>query len=104
MTTNSTLLFAGYHLFGIDSPLDTTATTPLLAQPSRLSYYIAAAGILLVAFAMRIRKRSESVHAPFYNASMMKWMFDAESLVRDSYGKVRDRSIKARWTSILMAL
>ena len=55
---------------------------------SRLSYYLALLVALLVAYLMRPTTKL-SVSAPFYKASRMKWMFSADTLVRDSYGKVR---------------
>jgi hypothetical protein len=52
------------------------------------SYYVAIAAALLLAYALRSSKQS-CVSAPFYKASRMKWMFSADSLVRESYNKVR---------------
>ncbi len=87
MAPNSSFPFGGYSLFGKDSPIDITASSPL-SRPSHLSYYVAVACVLFVTFLLRAGKRKEGVDAPFYKASKMKWMFDAETLVRDSYNKV----------------
>ncbi|KAH8887497.1 cytochrome P450 [Thozetella sp. PMI_491] len=87
MSPNSTFPFGGYSLFGRDSPLDLSASSPLLPRPTHLSYYVAVACVLFVTFLMRAGKGKGSVDAPFYKASKMKWMFDAETLVRDSYNK-----------------
>lgn len=55
---------------------------------SRLSYCLALLVVVVVAYLMR-PKTERPVSAPFYKASRMKWMFSADTLVRDSYGKVR---------------
>ena len=50
-----------------------------------LTYYLALGGLLFLAWAWRNRGPA---WAPFYKASKLKWMFDAESLILDSYSKV----------------
>ncbi|KAK8067076.1 hypothetical protein PG997_013823 [Apiospora hydei] len=69
----------------------------------RLSYYLALLVALLVAYFMR-PKTQRSVSAPFYKASRMKWMFSADTLVRDSYGKFRDRIYNIKATEGLRTL
>ncbi|KAK8001920.1 hypothetical protein PG991_014142 [Apiospora marii] len=70
---------------------------------SRLSYYLALLVALLVAYLMRPTTKI-SVSAPFYKASRMKWMFSADTLVRDSYGKFRDRIYNIKATEGLRTL
>lgn len=53
-----------------------------------LTYYLALDGLLFLAWAWRNRGPALVVDAPFYKASKLKWMFDAESLILDSYSKV----------------
>ena len=54
-----------------------------------LTYYLAISVVLFLAWTWRNRKPASGVDAPFYKASKLKWMFDAESLIIDSYNKVR---------------
>lgn len=51
------------------------------------SYYIAVGIALLLAYLLQPRKQT-CISVPFYKASRIKWMFDAEGSVKDSYGKV----------------
>jgi hypothetical protein len=55
----------------------------------RSTYYLTVAAILVVAWLLRTRNRSK-LELPFYKASLAKWIFDAESLIKDSYCKFRD--------------
>jgi hypothetical protein len=64
-------------------PISTRDTLPNI----QLRHWIAVGCLLLFAYLFRPNRRN-SVHAPFYKASKIKWMFDAENLLRDSYGKV----------------
>jgi len=57
------------------------------ARSGRLTYYVAIACILAVAFFFRSR-RQRQLEVPYYKASLTKWIFDAENLVRESYNKV----------------
>lgn len=61
-----------------------------------ITYYLAISVILFLAWTWRNRKPASGVDAPFYKASKLKWMFDAESLIIDSYNKVRDLSPKKK--------
>lgn len=70
-------------------PVD--VSRPLILGRSHSSYYIAVGIALLVAYLLQPKKQG-CTSVPFYKASRLKWMFDAEGLVRDSYGKVRTRS------------
>lgn len=51
-----------------------------------ISYYVAIGAILVAAWVLQSRKPKLPV--PFYKAAKTKWMFDAETLIRDSYAKV----------------
>lgn len=55
-----------------------------------LTYYLAFGLIIFLTWVWRNRSPKLVVDAPFYEASKLKWMFDAESLILDSYSKVRD--------------
>ncbi len=89
MSTNSTFSLRRYSLFRRDSPIELTPPAPLIVQSIHANYYIAAACVLLFTLVLRAGRRKDGVNAPFYKASKMKWIFDAETLIRDSYNKVR---------------
>ncbi|KAK8041268.1 hypothetical protein PG994_014275 [Apiospora phragmitis] len=84
-----------------------TGPEALLQSPesegSHLSYYFALLVALVVAYLLR-PKTQRAVSAPFYKASRMKWMFSADTLVRDSYGKFRDRIYNIKATEGLRTL
>ena len=88
MPINTTLSFVGYKIFSKDSALDLTPSVPFVVRSTHLTYYVVAVCVLLFTFVLRTSRRKDGVNAPFYKASKMKWMFDAESLIRDSYVKV----------------
>lgn len=52
------------------------------------SYYVAVAAALIVAWLIQPRKRHSALPVPLYKASKTKWIFSAETLVKDSYRKV----------------
>lgn len=54
----------------------------------RASYYIAITIVLLTVWLVRSRKRTSNLELPAYKASKTKWIFDAETLIKDSYIKV----------------
>ncbi|POS79705.1 cytochrome P450 [Diaporthe helianthi] len=77
--------------FKMESSVDfISSSTPVVVRSQHLSYYVAIGAILLVAWLFQSSKTSDTkrVKAPFYKASILKWYFDAETLVRDSYIKV----------------
>lgn len=78
--------------FKMESSVDFISSTPVVVQSQHLSYYVAIGAILLVAWLFQSSQTSKTnrVKAPFYKASLLKWYFDAETLVRDSYTKVRN--------------
>lgn len=44
--------------------------------------------MLFAVYVFRSSRNADPVNAPFYKAGRLKWMTDAENLVRDSYNKV----------------
>ncbi|KAI2608659.1 ent-kaurene oxidase [Hypoxylon fragiforme] len=57
---------------------------------SRLSYYVAIVTVLFCIWLWQPNKQKCVVSAPLYKASRLKWMFNADALVKDSYRKFRD--------------
>jgi hypothetical protein len=89
MSLNSTFSFGGYNLFKRDPTIEIGRSEPVMIPINHLSYWLALGCLLFTAFLVKSGKRKNAgVTAPFYKASKMKWMFDAENLVRDSYNKV----------------
>jgi hypothetical protein len=88
MSINSTFAYGAHNLFWSD-PVEEfrPITTHDTVRSSHLSYWIAISCLLLSAYLFRPTRR-KGMDVPFYKASKLKWMFDAESLVRDSYSKV----------------
>lgn len=76
--------------FKMESSVDFISSTPVVVRSQHLSYYVAIGTILLVAWLFQSSQtnKTKGVKAPFYKASILKWYFDAETLVRDSYTKV----------------
>ncbi len=56
--------------------------------PSQLSHYFIASFILLCVWLFRPTSKGDEVDVPLYKASRTKWMFEADTLIRDSYSKV----------------
>lgn len=54
----------------------------------RFGYYLVITALLLVVWFMQSRKQTSVLGVPFYKASKTKWIFDAETLIKDSYTKV----------------
>ncbi|KAI1639694.1 cytochrome P450 [Biscogniauxia mediterranea] len=57
---------------------------------SRFSYYVAIVTVLFCVWLSQPTKQKCRVAAPFYKASRIKWMFNADALIQDSYSKFRD--------------
>lgn len=91
MSTNSTILSSGtYNAFKVDATLkQSQLESTIVLRSSHLSYWVALACGLLVIHLLRSSKIADGVNAPFYKAWRLKWMIDAEYLIRDSYNKVR---------------
>ncbi|KAI0854403.1 ent-kaurene oxidase [Daldinia vernicosa] len=65
---------------------------------SRLSYYVAISVVLLCIWLFQSEKQKCSVSAPFYQASRLKWMFNADTLIKDSYSRFRDTVYQVKST------
>ena len=61
----------------------------IVAGSRNLTYYLAISIVLFLAWTWRNRRPVSGVDAPLYKASKLRWMFDAESLIIDSYNRVR---------------
>jgi hypothetical protein len=78
------------HSAFVTLPITTEIQLPhLVSGGKRASYYAVIALILLATWLFRSRKHSTKIEVPFYNASKTKWIFDAETLIKDSYAKVK---------------
>ena len=53
-----------------------------------LTYYVAIGAVLVVAWLIQPKKQCSTIPVPFYKAPKTKWIFSAETLVKDSYRKV----------------
>lgn len=85
---NHSSAFLGRY-FKMDSTIDFVPNTPLVLHSQHLSYYVAIGVVLFAAWIFQSSQSSKQsqVDAPFYKASILKWYFDAETLVLDSYNK-----------------
>jgi hypothetical protein len=90
MSPNTTSIFPERINFfsKMESAAPIHPTAPLVPRSGHLSYYIALACILLAYYIFRVSRHPLHPNIPFYKASKTKWIFDAETLVRDSYNKV----------------
>lgn len=75
----------------------------LLTSRSRGTYYATVAAILFVAWLLRSNNHGK-IEVPFYKASLTKWLFDAENLIKDSYGKFQDKVYQIKATEGLQTL
>ncbi|KAI0814385.1 cytochrome P450 [Xylaria sp. FL0064] len=69
-----------------------------ISTNGRLIYYVAITAIALCVWLFGSQKREPYVSAPFYGVSRIKWMFNADSLIKDSYCKFRDNVYQIRST------
>lgn len=87
---------------GTPPPITHMGTTIDLHLPSvavggkNLTYYLAVSAVLFLAWTWRARKPAPGVDAPFHKASKLKWWFDAETEIINSYNKVRGGSFAPR--------
>ncbi|KAI0420238.1 cytochrome P450 [Xylaria grammica] len=65
---------------------------------NRFIYYAAISAIAIGVWLFHLPKRDPHVTVPFYAVSRIKWMFSADTLVRDSYRKFRDSAYQIRST------
>jgi hypothetical protein len=56
-------------------------------------YYIAVTIFLIAIWFFLPKKQTSHLEIPFYKASKTKWIFDAETLIKDSYTKVGRSSV-----------
>lgn len=77
------------------TPFHAAAGTPALfaSWTPKASYYVATLVVLLVAWLLRPKSQPSKLSVPFYGASKLKWIFDAESQIVTSYNKVGDRAL-----------
>ncbi len=88
MSSTTSILFGRYNIFGkMDQAADLRPAAHLATQGRHLNYYVAIACVLLVGYLFRSSKQKR-LDLPFYKAAKTKWIFDAETLIRDSYNKV----------------
>lgn len=87
------------------SSVNLIQTAPVVLRSQHFPYY-ATIGLVLVSIWLYQSIQASNitkVKVPYYKASILKWYFDAESLVRDSYSKVRMRS-STRQVAVLVFL
>ena len=53
-----------------------------------VTYYLALSAVLFLGWAWQSRKPDLRVDAPLYKTSKLKWYFDAETQIINSYNKV----------------
>ncbi|RFU74429.1 hypothetical protein TARUN_7822 [Trichoderma arundinaceum] len=70
----------------------------------RASFYATAFVVLLAAWLLRPKSRSSKLSVPFYGASKLKWIFDAESQIVQSYTKFRDQVYQIKATEGIQAM
>ncbi|KAF5006595.1 hypothetical protein FDECE_7031 [Fusarium decemcellulare] len=87
------------------SPISVDVQLPqVVSGGKRASYYITIVIVLLTVWLIRSRKPSSKLEIPFYKASKTKWIFDAETLIKDSYTKFRDRVYQIKATEGVQVL
>lgn len=74
----------------MDSSLDFVQAAPVVVRGQHLSYYATIGLLLFTAWALQSLQASKAsrVKVPVYKASIIKWYFSAETLIRESYLKV----------------
>ncbi|KAI0024517.1 ent-kaurene oxidase [Xylariomycetidae sp. FL0641] len=86
----------------------TEVTNDLASQSmpgnGRASYYVAIAVVLFCIWLFQPAKHKSCVSAPLYKASRMKWMFNADALIKDSYSKFRNCVYQVRSTEGLRTI
>ncbi|RDA88937.1 hypothetical protein CP532_0670 [Ophiocordyceps camponoti-leonardi (nom. inval.)] len=65
---------------------------------SRWSFYVVIGAILLVAWLTQSWNRPCVITVPLYKASKTRWIFSAETLIKDSYRKFQDKVYQIRGT------
>lgn len=71
------------------SPIGVDYQLPqLVSEGHCTAYYIAVTIFLIAIWFFLPKKQTSHLEIPFYKASKTKWIFDAETLIKDSYTKV----------------
>lgn len=87
----NTTSFGRYIQMDSASAIDFVEAAPVVVRSQHLSYYVTLGLVLLGVWlfqSVQANKSTRVKNVPFYKASIIKWYFDAETLVRDSYLKV----------------
>lgn len=82
---------------------DVQSPTWILAG-TRLSLYLGIGTILAIAWLLQPKKQTSGIDAPFYKASKTKWIFDAETLIKDSYNTFQDKVYQIKATEGIQVL
>ncbi|KAL7795013.1 cytochrome P450 [Trichoderma ceciliae] len=94
-----------YHQSNSTPCQSAVAWPPLLTQwTPRTGYFVTAFVVLLAAWLLRPNSRSGRLCVPSYGASKLKWIFDAESQIVESYGKFRDQVYQIKATEGIQAM
>ncbi|KAH7246834.1 hypothetical protein FSOLCH5_012080 [Fusarium solani] len=87
------------------SPISVDVQLPqVVTGGKRASYYLTIAIVLLAVWLIRSRRKPSELEFPFYKAPKTKWIFDAETLIKDSYTKFRDRVYQIKATEGVQVL
>ena len=90
MSSNDNFSFRGYSLLSPSPRSGAPSESTLQTGGSHAGYYVAVFLLLTLLYIFSSsRGACGSANVPYYKAGKLKWMFDAETLVRDSYAKVR---------------
>lgn len=88
---NTSIASLGRYIRMDSTSLDFVQAAPVVVRGQHLSYYATIGMIIFAAWIFQSLQASKAskVKVPFYKASILKWYFSAETLVRESYVKVR---------------
>lgn len=97
-TMNTSSGSLGRYIRMDSTSLDFVQSAPVVVQGQHLSYWATIGVIVLAAWVFQLLQasRASKVKVPYYKASIFKWYFSAETLVRDSYSKVSKRDVWMR--------
>lgn len=89
--SNSSAEFVGRYIGLGASSLDFGQSAPVVVGMQHLGLYATIGAIVLAVWLYQSLQasRARSVQVPHFKASIFKWYFSAETLVRESYLKVR---------------
>jgi hypothetical protein len=87
------------------SPVGVNVQYPqLILEGKRTGYYITFTLFILTLWLILPKKQRSQLEVPFYKASKKNWIFDAETLIKDSYTKFRDRVYQIKATEGVQVL